>query len=688
MQLVGAVCRPPRDFYEESDLVGGIRSSFAFGATRAKIKKYYRQDIELTNNRNQKLQCSHYRPCVVTSSDGRLPCVIYCHTNSGSRRDAEEILFTLLPKGITVFALDFSGSGRSDGDWVTLGAHEVDDLATAVQYIRDEGSTSTLALWGRSMGAATALMYSHRDPSIAGIVVDSPFSRLTDLMLELATDSQSGLSVPRPLVKVALTMMRRSVRKKAGFDIDDVAPLDVAKESYVPVLFGHAKGDSFIPVHHSERLFEAHGADTKNIITFDEDIDHNGPRPEFWYDSGLIFLLGVLRVEELVGPDIDIHSIDLEQAPHMRGGGIYVTGRGARNDGGGGGGGGDDNDDDEDEARAVLVGKGRTRSVAVPWDVSNSRLNSAVVERHRRPSSHAAGGGRRVGGGVSSNANTSARRSIVGNVSDYNEYENEEESRGLEGEQERVEEEGDEDEDLILQRVLELSLMEAQSRQTQENTSSLAPPPSDNNKGSDDQNLRSLQLQQQQQKLQQEQQQRKLQQLQLQQQQQQGRERRLDRIEEYDEETALAAAIAESLKAASSSPPNTNTSIGTAAASHAMPAELSTPDDLIDIGQSVQNQAQHQFAASEHAQREADAVHRAVEDVHHTLEDLIAKGEEGSSSEVLEEKRNVVGEVSKSAAAEGAQEASASSNENEGQQLEEDFLERLRAESAKLAGNK
>lgn len=31
------------------------------------------------NNRGQKLQCSHYRPCVVTSSDGRLPCVIYCH---------------------------------------------------------------------------------------------------------------------------------------------------------------------------------------------------------------------------------------------------------------------------------------------------------------------------------------------------------------------------------------------------------------------------------------------------------------------------------------------------------------------------------------------------------------------------------------------------------------------------------
>ena len=62
------------------------------------------------------------------------------------------------------------GSGLSEGSYVTLGALEVDDLATAVQYLRDEGSTSTIALWGRSMGAVTALLYCQRDPSIAGMV--------------------------------------------------------------------------------------------------------------------------------------------------------------------------------------------------------------------------------------------------------------------------------------------------------------------------------------------------------------------------------------------------------------------------------------------------------------------------------------------------------------------------------------
>ena len=62
------------------------------------------------------------------------------------------------------------GSGRSDGEWVTLGAHEVDDLEVAVSYLRARYPDSAIALWGRSMGAVTCLLYGHRDPSIAGMV--------------------------------------------------------------------------------------------------------------------------------------------------------------------------------------------------------------------------------------------------------------------------------------------------------------------------------------------------------------------------------------------------------------------------------------------------------------------------------------------------------------------------------------
>lgn len=56
-------------------------------------------------------------------------------------------------------------------------------------------------------------------------------------------------------------MMRRSVRKRAGFDISKVSPIDFAHETFIPVLFSHAVEDDFVPKHHSERLHEKYGGD-------------------------------------------------------------------------------------------------------------------------------------------------------------------------------------------------------------------------------------------------------------------------------------------------------------------------------------------------------------------------------------------------------------------------------------------
>ena len=67
-------------------------------------------------------------------------------------------------------------------------------------------------------------------------VVDSPFSRLTDLMLELVEEQK--IPIPRYLMKVALSMMRRSVRKRAKFNINDVAPLAVVPQLQIPILYG------------------------------------------------------------------------------------------------------------------------------------------------------------------------------------------------------------------------------------------------------------------------------------------------------------------------------------------------------------------------------------------------------------------------------------------------------------------
>ncbi|KAL3812729.1 hypothetical protein ACJIZ3_013997 [Penstemon smallii] len=284
-QLINFIIRPPRAEYNpKNDL---LDEEFVL-----KGKWYQRKDMEVVNSRGDILQCSHYMPMVLPEGNA-LPCVIYCHGNSGCRADASEAAIILLPSNITVFALDFSGSGLSGGEHVTLGWNEKDDLRAVVDYLRADGKVSLIGLWGRSMGSVTSLMYGAEDPSIAGMVLDSPFSDLVDLMMELVDTYKVRL--PKFTVKFAIQYMRRAIQKKAKFDISDLNTIKVAKSCFVPVLFGHAIDDDFIQPHHSDRIFDAYVGD-KNIIKFEG--DHNSLRPQFYFDSISIFFKNVLQPPE------------------------------------------------------------------------------------------------------------------------------------------------------------------------------------------------------------------------------------------------------------------------------------------------------------------------------------------------------------------------------------------------------
>ena len=131
-----------------------------------------------------------------------------------------------------------AGCGKSEGEFISLGYYERDDLQVVTDYLRDTGRVSTIGLWGRSMGAATALLHADRDPSIGGIVADSAFGDLHQLAQEIVEHGrQEGYTIPHFLVKIALRMIRSSVLKRAKFDIDDLRPIDHAPSSFSPALF-------------------------------------------------------------------------------------------------------------------------------------------------------------------------------------------------------------------------------------------------------------------------------------------------------------------------------------------------------------------------------------------------------------------------------------------------------------------
>lgn len=136
----------------------------------------------------------------------------------------------------------------------------------AVEYLRNAQTTSTIALWGRSMGAATALLHGERDPSIAGMVLDSAFADLTILAEDMVEKGrQHGLFAPNFVVKIAIKFVRSSVQKAANFDIKTLSPIEHADKCFIPAMFIAGEGDQFVLPRHSQSIYDKYGGD-KNLV--------------------------------------------------------------------------------------------------------------------------------------------------------------------------------------------------------------------------------------------------------------------------------------------------------------------------------------------------------------------------------------------------------------------------------------
>lgn len=177
--------------------------------------------------------------------------------------DALECVQLLLPVGLCVVAIDFAGSGLSDGEHVTLGANEKRDLTALLAFLRSDASpfaVDRIALWGRSMGAVTSLLYSADDSSVTALVLDSPYSDLMALCRELVGHVVK-FRVPGFAVSGALRVVRSSIKSRAGVDIGELAPIGVVERCQMPAMFCHGKDDDFVKPRHSKLLHAKYGGE-------------------------------------------------------------------------------------------------------------------------------------------------------------------------------------------------------------------------------------------------------------------------------------------------------------------------------------------------------------------------------------------------------------------------------------------
>lgn len=302
----------------------------------------HRDDFTVSNERGIEVRYSLWTPKQTVDLSGSStdlpPCVVYVHGNACSRLGSLSLLRPLALGGVCLCAIDCAGSGNSGGEFVSLGHFERDDVAAVVDDLRRRRSVGRVALWGRSMGASTALLYaSTRDPDVAAVVADSPYSSLVELCRELVAkarrrgrssrsssagaaghNQRPGLddkeddearSSPKvggargivlsAITEAALSLVRSSVKHRAGFDIFDVSPIShVAnmRHSATPVLFLHGSRDDFVSPNHSKELNNAHGGDATLLLVA---CDHQATRPASAMREALLFVYDRLAPPKL-----------------------------------------------------------------------------------------------------------------------------------------------------------------------------------------------------------------------------------------------------------------------------------------------------------------------------------------------------------------------------------------------------
>lgn len=145
-------------------------------------------------------------------------------------------LFTKL--GYDVFIPDHRRSGKSGGDTVTFGACEKYDGIDWIDVIKKEYPDARLAIFGESMGSATAMMVSALDSRIEYIVEYCGYANFDGLMSRYVHSST--------LRKMVMPSFRMVVKMGFGFDIKECDALANISKSDKPILMIHSKVDGVV----------------------------------------------------------------------------------------------------------------------------------------------------------------------------------------------------------------------------------------------------------------------------------------------------------------------------------------------------------------------------------------------------------------------------------------------------------
>lgn len=176
------------------------------------------------------------------------PSIVFFHGNGEISADYEDTG----PKfgtecGVNLLILDYRGYGESGGSPSnsTMMSDARILFPQVKKYLETKQISTPIILMGRSLGSASAIEIAlHFETQLAGIVLESAYSRVEPLM-EL-------LGVPSQII--------------ARMDVTPLTNVVKLKKVHLPLLVLHGEDDSLIPAEYARELFETSPAVNKKLV--------------------------------------------------------------------------------------------------------------------------------------------------------------------------------------------------------------------------------------------------------------------------------------------------------------------------------------------------------------------------------------------------------------------------------------
>jgi len=191
------------------------------------------------------------------AGDTHNSCALLLHGIADSKSGAAGFAPMLLAGGYSVLLPDSRAHGNSEGEFVTYGLLEKQDVLEWTRWLRGNGCDRIYGL-GESLGASVLIQASAMGPAFRAIVAECPYA---DLKAMAAYRVRDVLRAPRWISAGLSQLIVRGgmifARLRYGLDFDQVSPVLAMAQSKTPVLLIHGTQDEQTPYWHSQRLAAA-----------------------------------------------------------------------------------------------------------------------------------------------------------------------------------------------------------------------------------------------------------------------------------------------------------------------------------------------------------------------------------------------------------------------------------------------